>query len=718
MILALQSLNIRYRNRRQEGRSARGRLQHECLPGLASSMALLPIDKARLSRMAGRVVARYIDLVHRTSRIITDPADIDAYLEEHHPAIVAVWHGQFMMAPQAKPLRFPLAIILARHGDAELFAGALSRFNTTLIRGAGAGGRRKDRGGVYALRAAIRTLEEGVSVGMSGDMPPGPARICGLGIVTLARLSGRPIVPLAVATRRFQVLNTWSRMTINLPFGTLACAFGEPIYVAHGADAAALEVARLAVEQGLNRTTARAYELAGGDIRRTLPGHMLAQMPVTAASTAIAPGPGLKLYRAATRMLQPAAPLILSMRERHGKEDRRRRGERLGKPGLPRPDGPLVWIHAASVGEFNAVAPLADALREARPALRFLFTTGTVTSAQVAQRRLHPRDIHQYVPLDAPGFLARFLDHWRPQAVLLTESEIWPNTILTCATRSIPLALVNGRMSGRSFERWERRKGISRPLFSRFDLVLAQNEEMAQRFRDLGAPSVKPVGNLKIDAPPPPVDQEAVARLQAALAGRPFYIAASTHEGEERMLAAAHRSIAVRHPRLCTVIAPRHPERGIAIAEMLKAAGLTVALRSLGEVPGEATDVYIADTIGELGTLYAISPIAFVGGSLVAHGGQNPIEAIQHGSGVISGPHWHNFSDAYEVLLQQRAVLRIADAEELAVAVGRLLGDAAELERLRSAAQGALATLSGALERSVVELVALMPDGKELVRAG
>ncbi len=681
-------------------------------------MAQLPIDKARLSRMAGRAVARYIDLVHRTSRVVTEPADVDAYLAEHHPAIVAVWHGQFMMAPQAKPLRFPLAIILARHGDAELFAGALSRFNTTLIRGAGAGGRRKDRGGVYAVRAAIRTLEEGVSVGMSGDMPPGPARISGLGIVTLARLSGRPIIPLAAATRRFLVLNTWSRMTINLPFGTLACAFGEPIYVAHDADAAAMEAARLAVEQGLNRTTARAYELAGGDIRRTLPKHMMESMPQHATSVAPAPGLGLKIYRVGTRMLQPVAPLILGARERRGKEDGQRRGERLGKPALPRPEGPLVWIHAASVGELNAVLPLAEALREARPGLRFLVTTGTVTSAQVAQKRMRPGDIHQYAPLDAPGFVTRFLDHWRPQAVLLTESEIWPNAILTCAERNIPLALVNGRMSARSFERWKKRGSISRPLFSRFDLVLAQNEEMAQRFLDLGARSVKPVGNLKIDAPPPPVDQEALARLRDALAGRPFYVAASTHEGEERILATAHRAIAVRHPRLCTVIAPRHPERGTAIAEMLKAAGLTVALRSLGELPGEATDVYIADTIGELGTLYALSPIAFVGGSLVEHGGQNPIEAARRGSVVISGPHWHNFADAYDVLLRSGGVLQVRNAEELADAAGRLLGDGDELAQLKAAAQGALATLSGALERSVIELVALMPEAKELVRAG
>lgn len=689
-----------------------------CAPGLACCMARLPIDKARLSRWAGRAVARYIDLVYRTSRVVSEPADVEPYLNSLTPAVIAIWHGQFMMAPRAKPQQWPLAIILARHGDAELFASGLSRFNTTLIRGAGAGGRRKDRGGVFALRAALRALEEGTSVGMSGDMPPGPARVCGMGIITLARHSGRPIVPLAVATTRFKVMKTWSRFTINLPFGKMACVLGEPIYVARDADEAALEAARKAVENGINRVTSRAYEIAGGDINRTLPTHMLAAMEASSDGKDMPLGPTLKTYRAVTRLLQPAAPLILRARQRKGKEDPQRRNERLGKASQPRPEGPLVWIHSASVGELNAVLPLADSLREARPMLRFLFTTGTITSAQVATQRMRPGDVHQYAPLDAPGFLARFLDHWRPNVVLLTESEIWPNTILACSERKIPIALVNGRISPGSFERWRSRLTIARQLFSRFDLVLAQNEEMALRFRALGSGAVKTVGNLKMDAPPPPIDHQALPRLSQALAGRPAFVSASTHEGEEQILAAAHRAIAASHPRLCTIIAPRHPERGTAIAEMLKAAGFAVALRSLGELPSETTDIYIADTIGELGTLYALCPIAFIGGSLIARGGQNPVEAILHGSVVISGPSSFNFQDAYDVLQRHNAIVRVGTAGELAAAVSRLLTDPAELGRLKAAADAALDTLSGAIARSVADLAVLLPDGKELASAG
>lgn len=668
-----------------------------------------------MSRLAGRSIARYIDLVHRTSEIVREPPDeeLRAFLDAQAPAIVAVWHGQFLLAPQAKPLEVPLAIILARHGDAELFADALARFNTTLIRGAGANGRRKDRGGATALRSALRTLQAGVSVGMTADVPPGPARRAGIGIVTLAQLSGRPIVPLAAASSKFGVLRTWSRMTVNLPYGRLACVFGEPIHVPRHATPEEMEAARQAVERALDTATERAYRLVGSDITRTFPPGTTIRRGALERPSPEMPGFALRSYRAATRLLRPAASLLLGARERRGKEETGRRNERLGIAVIPRPEGTLAWIHAASVGELNAVLPLADALRSAHPGLRCLFTTGTVTSARIADRRLHADDIHQYVPLDAPRFVARFLDHWRPDVALLTESEIWPNMILECAARSVPLALLNARMSPRSFERWRRRPAIARPLFGRFDLVLAQNEEMASRFRDVGAPHVLVSGNLKIDSPPPPVDEVQRARLQQALAGRPFYVAASTHEGEEAIIAAAHRILARHHDRVCTIVAPRHPERGIGIAEMMKAQGLATALRSAGELPTAETNVYIADTIGELGTLYALSPVAFVGGSLIPRGGQNPIEAVRHGAVVVTGPHWSNFSDSYATLSTFHAVVRVEDAETLAACVGKLLDDPAELARVRAAARAALEQLSGALHRSVVELGELLPRTRE-----
>ncbi len=694
-------------------------------------MARHVLDKMRLGRWSGRSIAGYVDFVHRTSRVIVEPSDIEFFLAAHRPAIIAVWHGQFLLTPKVKPHHEPLAVMLARHGDAEHLAYALERFNTTLIRGAGAGARRKDRGGAHALRAALKTLDEGVFVAMTADVPPGPARRAGEGIIALARLSGRPIIPLAVATSRYHALPTWSCMTVNLPFGTLAGVFGDPIEVPRDADDARREELRLVVEEGLNRATMRAYSLAGADPRRTFPqpgqrgsrkeqasdgGAASTGDVVSARQPAL--GLGLKSYRLTTRLMQPAAPLLLGIRARRGKEDARRSDERLGIPGQPRPAGRLVWIHAASVGELNAILPLAAALREARSDLKFLITTGTVTSAALAADRLGPDDIHQYVPLDTPTCVSRFLDHWRPDLAVFTESEIWPNLVTETAQRSVPLALVNARMSVRSYNRWRRMKRVASPLFACFDVVLAQNETLAQRFSDMGVRRALSVGNLKIDSPPPPVEAVALGHLREALGERPLLVAASTHEGEELIIAEAHRQLARHHAGFCTLLAPRHPERGTEIAELLKSQGIGVAQRSLGSLPGDGTEIYIADTIGELGTFYSASPVAFVGGSLVNRGGQNPVEAIKHGAAVITGPNWQNFRDAYETLIAHHGAIVVHDADELSASVSRLLADNVEMQRMRTGAQSALSKLAGALERTVTELLRFLPEEKELRRVG
>jgi 3-deoxy-D-manno-octulosonic-acid transferase len=669
-------------------------------------MARPPHTTSTWSWLAGRAVAGLIRLVRRTSRVVYSPPDALARLEIEHPVIVAVWHGQFMMTSGFRPApHVKVAAMVARHGDAEFIGNAMAHLGVDLIRGAGAGGRRKNRGGVYALRQAVRALNEGASLVMTADVPPGPARRAGAGIVTIARLSGRPIVPVASATSRFLALDTWSRMTINLPFSKLVYVAGEPIRVAADADEAALEAARAELERSLNVATSRAYALAGGDIARATP-------PRIDDKTAPPADPDLrlKIYRTGMSLLRPFAPAVLKFRERSGKEDPNRRGERLGQSTTARPDGMLAWVHAASVGETNAVLPVIEALIAQRPRLNVLLTTGTVTSAGLAARRLGPRCVHQYVPLDAPEYAASFLDHWRPDLAVFTESEIWPSLILETSARAIPLALVNARLSHRSRRRWQRNKSMAQPLFNRFDVVLAQNERLALGFATLGARTVEPVGNLKIDAPPPPVDLGELERLTHALARRPGFVAASTHEGEEEIIAQAHRELARTFESFCTIIAPRHPERGTAIAERLKDLGFSVAQRSLGALPSERTDIYIADTIGELGTLYALTPIAFIGGSLVERGGQNPIEAVRHGVAVLTGPHWQNFRDAYHTLLRHQGAIEVTSAGSLAAAVTRLLQNQSEMQQMRMGATQALATLSGALDKTVETLLRYLPD--------
>jgi len=653
------------------------------------------------------LAATYIRLVYNTSEVRRDPPDTDAKLFSEHPQIFAMWHGQFMMLPKIKPDRpADVACMVARHGDAELMGAVLKHFGMWLIRGAGAGGRRRDRGGAAALRGALKAIQNGTTVAMTADFAPGPARKAGEGIVTLAKLSGRPVVPCAMATSRFIALKSWSAFTINLPFSKLGIVVGDPVRVPEDADQASLEDARIAVERGLNQTTARAYELAG------------AIDPLSPAAQLPKPAFAIRAYRALTRYAAPLfAPLMLAWRIRIGKEEPARRSERYGKASLPRPSGFLVWFHAASVGEANAVLPVIEGIAGEHPEVHLLLTTGTVTSANLVRKRLPKGAVHQYVPLDNQDYVRRFLEHWKPDLAIFVESEIWPNLVLETHALAIPLVLVNGRMSFRSFRRWRYRPGLSKPLFSAFNLVLAQNERMAQRFTALGTPRVVPVGNLKADAPPPPVDLAGHKTFSAALAGRTVWLAASTHPGEDDIAAVAHLAMKGVRPDLLTIIVPRHPERGRFIAKLLTAANLKVALRSEGKLPDASTDVYVADTIGELGLFYNLAPVAFIGGSLVPHGGQNPVEAIMLGAVVITGPHWRNFVDAYEELFRSSGAVQVSDARGLATAALLLLENAQARGHMMSRAEGALARMGGALPRTIAELEHFLPPKATLQHA-
>ncbi|NJM34454.1 MAG: DUF374 domain-containing protein [Rhodomicrobium sp.] len=510
---------------------------------------------------AGALAASYIRLVYRTSRIIREPADVYDRAGADAPVIAAMWHGQFLMIPALVENRLDFKCMVARHGDAEIVGHALGRFGLGLIRGAGAGMRKRDRGGAHALRAALKTLSEGANVAMTAEVPPGPARQAGLGIVTLARMSGRPVMPAAIATSRFLTLNSWSRFTVNLPFSKLALVTGEKVMVPRDASEEELETARQRIETALNETTRRAYELVGRDMAETLP---------VGAGGSVAPGFSFRAYRAISRAIHPVAGIFLRRRSQQGKELPERLNERMGVASQPRPAGTLLWLHAASVGETNVVLPLIEALRRERPELGILLTTVTVTSARIAASRLPKGAVHQFIPLDTPAFVKRFLDHWRPNMALFVESEIWPNLIMDADRRRIPLFLLNARMSDRSFRRWLKLRGLSRPIFSRFAMVLAQSDVLARRLVKLGARKVIPAGNLKFDSPPPPIDRLELSRMKAQTAGRRIFLAASTHQGEDEMIAEAHKMLSAQYPGLLTVIVPRHPERGPLIAEQLK----------------------------------------------------------------------------------------------------------------------------------------------------
>jgi 3-deoxy-D-manno-octulosonic-acid transferase len=429
------------------------------------------------------------------------------------------------------------------------------------------------------------------------------------------------------------------------------------------------------------------------------------------------PGLLLKAYRALTTLAAPFAPLILAWRLRRGKEEPGRRPERYGLSSAPRSPGFLAWFHAASVGEANAALPVIETIAAERPGVRMLLTTATVTSARLARSRLPRGVLHQYVPLDNPVFVQRFLGHWRPDLAVLVESEIWPNLVLETKARDIPLILINGRMSTSSYKRWRRRPSMSRPLFSAFDLVLAQNEKLAERFAQLGVARTLNVGNLKADAPPPPADLPGRRKLDAAFKDRTVWLAASTHPGEDETVMAAHLKMKAARPDLLTIIVPRHPERGPLIAEQLRAANLKIALRSEDALPGSETDVYVADTIGELGLFYALAPVAFVGGSLAEHGGQNPVEAIKLGAAVLTGPNWQNFRDSYRELLSAGGALEIRDAASLAEAALALLNDGSARRTMTERASATIAAMSGALPRTLAELERYLPPKTTLKHA-
>jgi 3-deoxy-D-manno-octulosonic-acid transferase len=411
----------------------------------------------------------------------------------------------------------------------------------------------------------------------------------------------------------------------------------------------------------------------------------------------------LRLYQFASFAAAPvAAPRLLARRLDRGKEHPERLGERRGEASEPRPDGPLIWLHGASVGEMLAAVPLIERIRSLGFAV--LVTSGTVTSAALAESRLPPGTLHQFIPLDAPRYVGRFLDHWRPDLALFVESDLWPNLILASAQRRVPMIIVNGRLSERSFRRWRMVPGVIGALLSRFDLCLTQSAADAERYGELGAPRVSSTGNLKLDVPAPPIDEDNLGKLKAAIGARPVIAAASTHAGEETTVVATHRRLRAKNPSLLTVIAPRHPERGESIAEIATVAGLKAGLRSRGELPDGQTDIYVADTLGELGLIYRLAPIVFMGGSLASHGGQNPIEAIRFDTAVVHGPNVWNFAEIYSALDDAQGAKLVTDEEALLAELSGWLHNPAARSAVADAATRTVQTLGGALERTLAAL--------------
>ncbi|QBK29495.1 lipid IV(A) 3-deoxy-D-manno-octulosonic acid transferase [Roseitalea porphyridii] len=406
----------------------------------------------------------------------------------------------------------------------------------------------------------------------------------------------------------------------------------------------------------------------------------------------------LQTYRWAGMAAYPFMGIYVGMRATRGKEQHDRRGERYGKPSATRPLGPLVWVHAVSVGETGAVSGLIGRLRAHD--IPVVLTTGTVTSAALARDRFGDDVLHQYVPLDLKPAVSRFLNYWQPDLAVFAESEIWPMTILELGARRIPQVLINGRMSDRSFKRWQNRLALAESLFENLSHVAAQTEKDGERFRALGARPVTVSGNLKADVPVPSVDPGTYAQMQARLDGRPVWLAVSTHEGEEMVAARVHKMLKKRWPGLLTVIVPRHPTRAEELAAAMGGMGLSVARRTVDKMPAAASDIFLGDTIGEMGLYLRMGKIAFVGRSLTAEGGQNPLEPAMLGCAVLTGPNLANFEEIYGRFCEARAARVVDDEMMLAKAVNFLLGNAALCDAMAEAGRGVIADMSGALDRT------------------
>jgi len=406
----------------------------------------------------------------------------------------------------------------------------------------------------------------------------------------------------------------------------------------------------------------------------------------------------LTVYRILMRLLTPALYVLLAIRTAQGREEPDHVAEKRGIASLARPAGRLIWIHAASNGEMLSTLPLLRKILKANTDVTCLVTTVTVTAAELTRRQNNPHILHQYAPLDHPGWVARFMDHWKPDMVLWVESELWPATLSDIHDRRIPLAMINGRLSDRSARRWQKLPRTIGRIVSWFDVTLAQSTGDAVRLKSIGASAAVAAGNIKYAAAPLPVDATALAALQAQIGTRPVLLFASTHGGEEEIAVSVHQAITAQMPDLLTIIMPRHPGRGDDIMKTL--AGINAARRSIGEPITVQTQIYLADTLGEAGLFYKLSPVVFVGNSLITvpGGGHNVLEPAHMDCAILYGPHMWNFSEIEPALRRAGGSIMVQDAQDLAAQAAVLLRDETRRRALANAATSFVAAQDRVLD--------------------
>lgn len=622
--------------------------------------------------------------------------------EDGRTAVVAFWHEVLPLTPAlwwwAEPQNpsMRLHVLISRNRDGRLIADIVGKWRIWSIAGS-SDTRGKNKGGAAALRSLRSRLRHGGIVAITPDGPRGPRREAQQGATALAALVKKPIIPVG-ATCRGLCLNSWDKMILPLPFGRGHFVCGAPLTLSRDKE--------LQAEHSADRLLAETITQVMAEAEQPWVDHPGRQKEkIWLAPLSLQPS---RVWHWVATGLAPALPFLLRWRQVRGKELPDRVREKMGFASQARPTGPLIWFHAASVGELVSILPLVQRCLEKKTNVTVLLTTGTVTAARLLQHRMtHPRLVHQFVPLDVPRWGRRFLANWQPQAVVFTESELWPNLIGLCHQQNIPVALVNGRMSERSFKNWRRFRPVARRMLERFAWIAARSDADAQHFQQLGARSLAITGDLKTAAPPLPVDQVALQSVQQQLAGRPVFLAASTHEGEEDALRPVLQILQARFPSLLTIIVPRHPERGAAISALFGGA----PRRAQGQVPARTDSVWVCDTLGELGLFYRLADFAFIGNSLpdvrTGGGGHNPFEPARLGCALATGPRIQNFQEAFAILGESVEV--VSTAADLVDWVITMLENPARRKACAEQAQ-AVATANMALPEQLADkILALLP---------
>lgn len=418
----------------------------------------------------------------------------------------------------------------------------------------------------------------------------------------------------------------------------------------------------------------------------------------------------LSLYRGLTTIAGPLISRYLKKRLARGKEHPTRFPERLGITSLKRPNGKLVWLHGASVGEAVSLLPLIDTIDATYPDYTILLTTGTVTSAALMEKRLPEHVIHQFIPVDRLSYVRKFLDQWQPDIAIWSESELWPNLVTETHKRNVKMALINARMSQKSLNTWQKLSGFINHLLNCFDICLAQTDQDTQRYQSLGAAHTQCVGNLKYASNDLPADVCDLKDLEYAIGDRLIWLAASTHPGEEVLFGRVHQELRHQFPKILTIIAPRHPERGDEIKVELEKMGLHVTQRSTEDYPSSTSDIYLADTLGDMGLLYRLSPLVFMGKSLEPLGGQNPLEPARLDCAILCGPYMTNFSEMMANFEAADAISILNDETEIIAEISRLLTHQDSLQNQAEKAKKVALAQAAVLEKTMDSLSPLFKE--------